>query len=77
MIDPIDVDKLRTLLRQERKSAWCVDGRFIYGNGTKYSFGDFEELTQAELACAAVNALPELLEVYEASRRSETKEREA
>jgi hypothetical protein len=65
----IDVSKLRELLRRERESAWAVDGRFIYGNGTKYSFGDFEEASQAELACAAVNALPELLELYEASRK--------
>jgi hypothetical protein len=65
----IDVDKLRALLAQERQSDWCVDGRFIYGNGTKYSFGDFEEASQAELACAAVNALPELLAVYEASMK--------
>jgi len=67
----IDVAKLHDLLRRERESEWCVDGRFIYGNGTKYSFGDFESDAQAALACAAVNALPELLEVYEASRKTE------
>ncbi len=70
MTGQINVAKLRALLAQERQSAWAIDGKYVYGNGTKYSFGDFESESQAALACAAVNALPELLDLYEAARKA-------
>ena len=67
VVNAIDLAKLRALIAERRRSKWAADGRYVYGDGTKYDFGDFEEPSQAELAVAAVNALPDLLAVYEAA----------
>ena len=64
----LDLPALRPLIAEHRQSEWAVDGRFVYGNGTKYGFGSFEEPEQAVLAVAAVNALPELSTEVEVAR---------
>lgn len=70
----IDVAKLHEQLdRALHKPPWCVYppndswGKGIGAATTKYTIGGFEFAEDDKLAVAAVNALPALLEVYEAA----------
>lgn len=70
----IDAPKLRgQLAATVHQPPWCVYpatdpwGRGIGAPSTKYNIGGFEDDADDALAVAAVNALPELLAVYEAA----------
>ena len=70
----IDAPKLREQLTAAfHKPPWCVYppadrmGAGIGAQSTKYNIGGFEFSEDDALAVAAVNALPELLAVYEAA----------
>ena len=70
----IDVPKLRgQLAATMHQPPWCVYppgdpmGGGVGAPGTKYNIGSFEFPEDDVLAVAAVNALPELLAVYEAA----------
>ena len=70
----IDAAQLREQLTAAfHKPPWCVYpstdrmGAGIGAQSTKYNIGGFEFSEDDTLAVAAVNALPELLAVYEAA----------
>lgn len=70
----IDVQKLHDQLAAAvHQPPWCVYplsdrmGAGIGARATKYNIGGFEFVEDDALAVAAVNALPELLAVYEAA----------
>lgn len=70
----IDSAKLRALIAAAfHQPPWCVYpptdpwGRGIGAHATKYNIGGFELDDDNALAVAAVNALPELLAVFEAA----------
>lgn len=76
----IDAQKLRALLQEAMPRPWSDDGYRIHGpSKTKdprdgpvlmeWKHLDEYRYTEGELACAAVNALCELLDVYEAAKK--------
>ena len=71
MIDPVQLREQITAAFH--KPPWCVYpapdrmGAGIGAQSTKYNIGGFEFGEDDALAVAAVNALPELLAVYEAA----------
>jgi hypothetical protein len=68
----IDVEDLRSKITEAmHQPPWCLHddrmGKGIGARTTKYDIGDMEFDDDSRLAVAAVNALPELLAVYEAA----------
>lgn len=71
-----DIDKLRALLARKEGRHWYPRGRFIslVPDDSPYSasnpfrhLANFPDHDMTELACAAVNTLPELLAIAEAA----------